>query len=267
MLLVSVQGAGAAEKVACAHTLIQGASHQFGMARDVTDGPVILLAGGAKLRLAGLAIPAPPRDPKDGVAAESAVAARAHLKSLVTGGTLRAVPGFRTDRRGRHMVQLVVAADGEGAPKWVQAEMVRAGQARVWPSQRTAACTGGLLKLEAGAPRAKQGLCALDRNAVLEAWATRKLRSRENTFQLVEGEVQAVAETKRFTYLNFGKDWRTDFTATISARTARRFKKQGFSAVSLKGKRVRVRGWVRYANGPSISVRAAEQIEVLTADD
>lgn len=265
MLLFRVQSAQGAEAHACAEALIQNATHKFGTARDVADGPVILLAGDTELRLAGLTIPAPPRDPKSAVAAQSAAAAKAYLKSLVTGRQLLAAPGLRKDRRGRDVVQLVAAAKGEGTLTWVQAEMVRAGQARVWPSRRGTACAPWLLRLEAEARRTNKGLWALDRNAVVDAWATRKLRARENSFQLVEGEVQAVAETKRFTYLNFGRDWRTDFTATLSARTANRLKKEGFSVAGLKGKRVRVRGWVRYANGPSISVSVAEQIELLQA--
>ena len=267
LLLFSVQSAEAVGVPVCAETLIQGATHQFGPASDVSGGPIIRLADDTKLSLAGLAIPAPPRDPKDAAAVESAAAAEAYLKSLLAGSQLLATPGFRADRHGRHVVQLVAVRGGQEAVKWVQAEMVRAGHARVWPSRRGTACAAFLLKLEAEARGTKQGLWALKRNEVVEAWATRKLRARENTFQLVEGTVEAVAETKRFTFLNFGKDWRTDFTATISARAAKRFKKDGFSAANLKGKHIRVRGWVRYANGPSISVRMVEQIELLGADD
>lgn len=265
MFVTGVHGAEAGEARACVEALLQNATHQFGTARDIADGPVVLLEGDTRLRLAGLAIPALPRNRDDAIAADSAASAKAYLRSLITGSRLRAAPAIRKDRRGRQMVQLIAAAEGEGAPKWVQAEMVRAGQARVWPTRHSTACAAWLLQLEAEARRAKHGLWALRRNAVVEAWATRKLRARENTFQLVEGAVQAVAETKRFTYLNFGKDWRTDFTAAITARTAKRLKNEGFSFAGLKGKRIRVRGWVRYANGPSISVSVAEQIEVLDA--
>jgi hypothetical protein len=36
-----------------------------------------------------------------------------------------------------------------------------------------------------------------------------------------------------------------------------------FDATALKGKRVRVRGWLKNFNGPSITVTHPEQIEIL----
>ncbi|MEM8646148.1 MAG: hypothetical protein AAGF86_07370, partial [Pseudomonadota bacterium] len=140
MLLFSAQSADAAQARACAEALIKSATQQMGTARDVADGPIVLMAGDTKVRLAGLTIPAPPRDPKRVIAVESAAAAKAHLTSLIMGPVLLAAPGFRKDRRGRDVVQLVVAGEGEGGPIWVQAEMVRAGHARVWPSRRGNAC-------------------------------------------------------------------------------------------------------------------------------
>ena len=251
----------------CVHGQAHLATHDFGAVRGVSRGPLIDLEKGGSLRLAGLVIPALPRNRKDVEAAKNAKAALTYLRKMVAGGSLAALPAFKADRHGRKWAQLFLTSGETDKRKWLQAALVEAGYARVSPAARGSSCANALLKLEAQARTRKAGLWGQERFAVLEAWATKKLRRRENSFQLVRGEVTGVAETKRITYVNFGKDWRTDFTVNISARAAKRFKKGGFQPADLKGKTVRVRGWVTYANGPMIRVSAAEQIEILDMAD
>ena len=64
-------------------------------------------------------------------------------------------------------------------------------------------------------------------------------------------------------YLNFGQDWRTDFTFSISPRDRRRFEQQGVDLAGLAGRRVRARGWVTLRNGPLIQLTHPEQLEIL----
>ena len=142
--------------------------------------------------------------------------------------------------------------------------MVEAGWARVSPAAPASACAEQLLGRERLARKAKAGLWAKPRFEVLPAWATRKLRRRENTFQIVEGKVVDVVETKRFTFLNFGTDWRRDFTLNVSAGARKRFMANNFLLGPLKGKTVRARGWIGYANGPMMRITTAGQIENLT---
>ncbi len=272
-----MSGAQAAEKRAdtpaelptdmCTNGQAHLATHDFGAVKGVSKGPLIELEVGRGLRLAGLVIPAAPRNRKDGQAVKNANAALTYLRKVVAGRRLVAHPAFKADRHGRKWAQLFVTSGNGDERRWLQAALVEAGYARVSPATRGSFCANTLLKLEARARAEKIGLWGQKRFAVLEAWATRKLRRRENSFQLVAGKVMGVAETKRVTYVNFGKDWRTDFTVNISARAAKRFKSSGFQPADLKGKTVRVRGWVTYANGPMIRVRAAEQIEILDAAD
>ncbi|MCP5082703.1 MAG: thermonuclease family protein [Alphaproteobacteria bacterium] len=277
MLAGLASGVQAAEKPGdkpaekSAHNCAQGqahlATHDFGAVKGVSKGPLIDLEAGSSLRLAGLVIPAVPRNRKDVEAVKNANAALTYLRKVVAGRSLLAHPAFKADRHGRKWAQLFVTSGDADERRWLQAALVEAGYARVSPATRGSSCANILLKLEARARTEKTGLWDQERFTVLEAWATRKLRRRENSFQLVRGKVTGVAETKRVTYVNFGKDWRTDFTVNISTRTAKRLKKVGFQPADLKGKMVRVRGWVTYANGPMIRVRAAEQIEILDASD
>lgn len=68
-------------------------------------------------------------------------------------------------------------------------------------------------------------------------------------------------------YLNFGADWRTDFTITIAARDLKLFEQAGLDLFALEGRTVRVRGWLDSYNGPAIEADHPEQIEVLDRPD
>ncbi len=239
------------------------ASLELGAVQEVKPGPIIHVEGGSELRLAGLLVPRTPRSAKDAEGTKAATVALSHLRKVLTGARLKALPAVKADRHGRKWAQLFVNSGDGLSYSWLQADLVAAGIARVSPAARGSACAKQLLEIEKRARSKKVGIWTQKKFAELEAWATRKLRRRENSFQLVRGVVADVAETKRMTYVNFGKDWRTDFTVNISPRAAKRFKASGFSPVSLKGKTVRVRGWVSYANGPMIRVRSAEQIEII----
>ena len=84
-----------------------------------------------------------------------------------------------------------------------------------------------------------------------------------DSFQIVEGRVVAADEVKGVGYLNFGPDWRTDFTFSLDRAALRLFRKAGVDIQSLAGRRVRGRGWLRPRNGPLIELTHPEQIELL----
>ena len=83
-------------------------------------------------------------------------------------------------------------------------------------------------------------------------------------FRLIEGVVKKTASPQSRTYLNFGDDYRTDFTATVKNRLARKWRKDGFDILGLENRRVRIRGFVEWINGPSVPVTHRQQIEVIT---
>ncbi|MFT5540486.1 MAG: micrococcal nuclease [Alphaproteobacteria bacterium] len=85
------------------------------------------------------------------------------------------------------------------------------------------------------------------------------------TFQLIEGRILKTAVVRGRGYLNFGENWRQDFTITIPKRALNRFRPvYGQRLHQLSGKTVRVRGWLKRYNGPMIEATHPEQIEVLT---
>lgn len=82
-----------------------------------------------------------------------------------------------------------------------------------------------------------------------------------NTFQLVQGRVQKVATTRARLYINFGADWRSDFTA--GATLASLSREAVAALMAMEGKQVRVRGWIERRNGPYVEIVHPLQIEVI----
>jgi micrococcal nuclease len=84
-----------------------------------------------------------------------------------------------------------------------------------------------------------------------------------HSYQLVEGTVASVGQGGGRIYLNFAKDWRSDFTISVERKDAAVFTTAAIDLKDLTGKRVRVRGWVEWRNGPMIEATHPEQIEIL----
>ncbi len=82
-------------------------------------------------------------------------------------------------------------------------------------------------------------------------------------FQIIEGVVLDVVERGQRVYLNFGEDWRTDFTLSLDIKKRDGFLDQGFDIMGLKSKKIRVRGWLDHYNGPFITLTYPEQIEII----
>lgn len=164
--------------------------------------------------------------------------------------------GARADRHGRRLAHL---HDGE-LGTWLQAAMLLAGMARVYSFSDNRACVAEMLSLEAQARAERRGIWSHPFYAVRDhRQAGRHLES----FQLVEGTVLDAARVRGRVYLNFGHDWRRDFTITIGSPARRLFRQAGLDPLGLEGRTVRARGWLRRFNGPLIEVSHPEQIEIL----
>ena len=103
----------------------------------------------------------------------------------------------------------------------MQGELLTSGQARVYGLPGSYACMRELLAHERVAREASRGLWANAAYAVRSARRTRELLRRRNSYEIVAGTAVKVAVTKARTYINFGADWRSDFTAGIEARVLR----------------------------------------------
>ena len=81
--------------------------------------------------------------------------------------------------------------------------------------------------------------------------------------RLAEGRVVSVGTTPKRDYLDFGRVWKDDVTATIGAKALRLFSASNIDPLAFKGKRVRLRGWIEDHDGPSIEIESPAQIEVV----
>lgn len=227
-------------------------------AGPVIDARTIRLADGRILRLAAIWTPLPPVDPR---ASERTVAnaarARAMLEALVQSPLSLAADGPAQDRYQRVVAHAV--SDG----RWLQGEMVAAGFALAAPSAERRAWSVELLALEDHARRARRGLWADGTLRVLDAAAIGRFGE---GYAVVEGVVGAVARYSTVTYLNFGSDWRSDFSVGAPSGARALLRDAGIPLQDLAQRRIRVRGELIWRNGPFIEIAVPEQIEVIGPD-
>jgi micrococcal nuclease len=187
--------------------------------------------------------------------AQMAAAQRSLADALAKAPITIAAHG-QPDRYGRLKAQ--VFAGGE----WVQAKLLSTGVVRAAPDLISTSCMPALLAIEKRAREARAGHWG---DGVFAVRTPDDRRRVTGTFQIVEGRVQSVAVVRSRVYLNFGADWRSDFTVTIAPEDKRNFRRPRIDWKAVQGKRVRVRGWMEFYNGPMISVYAPGQIEFLDA--
>lgn len=221
---------------------------------DVTSGHSLTLASGLKVRLAG--ITAPRWDEPFGREAQAALA------DLVQGQKVRLSyggdPRDRYDRALAHVHRL--SPDGD-EDVWLQAAMIGLGMARVytWPDEQID--VDALYQTEADARARALGLWA-DPAYAVRGPNPNALAQYVDSVQLVEGIVTSTADIRGRAYLNFGADYRTDFTVAVAKKHRKRF--SAVDPVSLEGARVRVRGWIELTNGPMIWASHPARIEILS---
>jgi endonuclease YncB( thermonuclease family) len=223
---------------------------------EVIDGDTVLLDDGHEVRLVGTQAPKLPLGRRGFVAWPLADESKAALKDLVLGRTVRRdYGGLEVDRHGRDLAHLI-RDDG----LWIQGAMLRAGMSRVYSFPDNRARVDDMLALEREARAERAGIWGHPFYAIRtpEAVATDI-----DTFQIVEGRVAEAAVVRRRAYLNFGDDWRTDFTISVAPSDRRLFEDAGIDLGDMTGRPVRVRGWVRDYNGPMIEATHPEQIELL----
>lgn len=260
LALAWVAGAAAGESTAASRSAAKAqakapecplsGTRVVGFAR-VVDGGGFLTVDGEEVRLSGILAPGAGGEPASDTASAAARDALARVlrdRSL----SLTAAESPR-DRYGRTIAQ--VFADGT----WVQSALVAAGEVRAAPDLASAPCAKALLAAEAEA-----------REAHLANWRggfrvrdPGDLANRTGTFQIVEATVTTASVTRGRAFINFGADYRSDFTVTVEPDDMRIFRQAKFDIPSLAGKRIRVRGWVEFYNGPEITITTPTAIEVL----
>ncbi|MEM8840010.1 MAG: hypothetical protein AAGE89_18125, partial [Pseudomonadota bacterium] len=80
-------------------------------------------------------------------------------------------------------------------------------------------------------------------------------------FAIIEGRVRAVHETNRAVFLNFGDDWKTDFSVILTPQLAAILEREAQSYGGFENLKVQVRGYLDIYYGPSLKVEHEGQVE------
>lgn len=226
----------------------------------VIDGDTVALTTGQHIRFLGINAPEvrhgdKPGDPYGQAATRvcrSLLPKGQHIKLTYNGPT--------HDRYGRLLAEIYLP-DGT----WVNGRLVSLGAAHVYTFPDHTQFITDLEKRENAARAKRLGIWALPRWQVRNAakpidpkWV--------DTFQLVDGKVLSTGAARDGTvYLNFGTDWRHDFTVEIRPRDLANFTQASINPkTAYTGKTVRVRGWLKPVNGMLITATHPAQIEILT---
>lgn len=228
----------------------------------VIDAETVLLDDNEEVRLIGALAPRAPDLKPDAAPWPPEEAAAAALRDLVVGHSVELASSGRTqDRYGHLLAHLFLQENGERV--WVQGRLLSIGHARAYGLPESFACARELLAHERVAREAQLGLWANAAYATRSAREGSKLLRYRNSYQIVEGSVLRVKTTKSRTYLDFGPDWRTDFSAGVDAKVLHANPDWAKTLEGLQGRRVEVRGWIEYRNGPYIAVEDPSQLAVI----
>ncbi|MEI9888332.1 MAG: thermonuclease family protein [Rhizomicrobium sp.] len=239
--------AGAAALPACAG----GVEISDAILLRVEQNGSVIFTDGRAVHLEGIRLPRADRAPQP--LSDKALGTLASLLRKAP-LTLTAVAP-KEDRYDRVRGQLFT-----GDKVWIQVALLKSGLARVAIAPDRTECAGELFAAEAQARAARAGLWALPAFAI----RTPETVGRDTgTFQVVQGKVLEAGLKNGRAYLNFGTDWRSDFTVSVAPEDMANFRRTGVDPRSYLGQTIRVRGIVQSHNGPEIGAANPQGIEVV----
>lgn len=232
-----------------------------GRVDTIIDALTVMLKDGKIIRLSSLDIPGFVYPEPS----EHSLASKEALEKLLPEGTEILLYQTVKPKVGREnrMGQLLAHIETKTDHIWVQGYMIAHGFARTAPTARNFELSEAMYALEKTARDEQKGLWADDSYPVLPD--TDAIQA-NGTFAVIEGTVQRTASVRNDVYLNFGADWRKDFTIQIKPAVRKLLVREGIDPLALNGVPVRVRGWVREYNGPLIELNHPASLEILQSD-
>ncbi|MCI5060481.1 MAG: thermonuclease family protein [Alphaproteobacteria bacterium] len=235
-----------------------------GRVDKVINALTISLKDGKIVRLSSLDIP----DFSNSQDSPYADLAYKALTEMLPEGTEVILYQTRQAKKGRvnrmnHQLAHIVTKKSD---MWIQGELLSAGLARVLIAPNAPEMAGEMLTLENQARQ--QQLSIWENNSPYQIFKAEPPEGiPQQGFVIVEGTVTKAANVRNNVYLNFGADWKSDFTIMVTPNLRKKLaQKRGIHALSLGRERLRVRGWVRDYNGPLIELDVAEHLEYPLAE-
>ena len=228
---------------------------EAGLVVDITNsgGLIVELEDGDRLnvRLAGI------RQPDEGQPGYAQAHARLQALARDQFVELSYQDEIQRDRYERAIAYVALENSSDLAM-----QLVREGWAIVYSGLNARLEIETVLALENDARNASLGLWG-DPSFAIQSADPNVLALHLESVQIVEGRIISAADTRERLYLNFGFDYRSDFTVSIERSAVSRFEEAGIDLTDLQDMRVRVRGWLHRRNGPMISIDHPERLEIL----
>ncbi len=226
-----------------------------GKVKAVIDPLTLILENDQIIHLSGINIP--------GAYGQNisplAVVARDILKDFLVGQRVQLYQtnnkqSGRINRMGHDLVHLERMDNNA----WAQGMLLTLGLAHVKTTASTAHLAPDMLALEAKARNEKLGIWQ-----EMDVLNPANAQEANGSFAIVEGKVESVAIKKNRIYINFGKDWRRDFTVSIAPEDKRAFSNVKLDPLNWGGETIRVRGNIRDYNGPYMEINHPEAVEFI----
>lgn len=243
-----------------------------GKINKIIDGQTLLLTNGKIIRLTGIDLPVHKTNPdfdfsfqakeflEDTLLSKSSGAGR----DIMVYQTRKAEKG-RINRMnhdlGHILVKSLKTETGDKSQIWLQGALIDKGLARVYTSPTNPQLSAVMLEQETKARSSSIGLWAKDSPFALIT--PDQAADHLGDFVVLQGRVVNAASVKNNLYLNFGDNWRNDFTVMIDTAQRKKLSQQSISPTSLSNKTIRVRGWLREYNGPLIELEDINHLEII----
>ncbi len=187
---------------------------------------------------------------------------RKEIEKALGGQTLQAFArrNAKTDRRGRQSAFIALPPATDGKRPLLQEQLAEQGLVRIDVETLSPACAKHLLAKEQIARQTKRGLWKQPAYQIKSVTGLH-LSAIVSTYQIFRGKVQAVTRNDSGTsYLNFGPNWKTDFTVTLNEKSLTTWEAENKSLDALENAYIYVRGWVETRGGPLIRIRHPAQL-------
>ena len=193
------------------------------------------------------------------------------MKKMLKGQKIRALMSGPADRYGREPAFLY-GKNATGEPYLVQTELIRSSAAVYMPEPQlrkifVSNCEFDQIKAQLIAIAPKEPTFGKRKRvgfAPVFSAKSQRLWGLEGEFVIVQGVVTEVRRTKRGVSINFGDDWKKDFTAYLSPLVSKTFENNKKLNSNLTGQRIQLRGFLDLYYGPSMRIDHLMQLEMLS---
>lgn len=232
---------------------------------SIDDFGVVQFEDESALKLADLFVPL---DDKTGKFLPSTLK---RLRQLTVGASAQVVVIGEADRYGKQHAFIFLYRD-QNVLELLQEKLILEELAVYMPrpaSKKTLSTDCDLFALQMGL-RALDGKHTLSfnrkRGDLVSTYSarSRRLWDLEGEFTLVRGTVTDMRQTRRGISLNFGDNWKRDFTAYLSVSVSKELENSHGKNLDLVGQRMQLRGFMDLYYGPAMRIDHLMQMEMLS---